>query len=172
MVKYGIFHSTGTPESTTVTAAQIIHLHTVINGWSRPGYELLFRRSGQIEIVYPFKLDNVTEPWEWMNGMSWNDPRAVPIIKTAMQFVYEGGAVWDGKKRDAKGNPWFDGADTRTPAQKEAMTDWVFTLIRMFPEIQLLGHSDAPGQATVCPGFDFREWLRSIKVPEINIYRW
>ena len=56
---------------------------------------------------------------------------------------YEGGL-------DVKGKP----ADTRTPAQKKALTTLLRKLKRNHPEATILGHRDLPDVAKACPCFD------------------
>ena len=66
-------------------------------------------------------------------------------------ICYEGGL-------DANGNP----ADTRTPAQKQAMVKLLQSLCTDYPEAEILGHRDLPWVKKSCPCFDVKNWLKSI----------
>ena len=54
---------------------------------------------------------------------------------------------------DASGCP----ADTRTPAQRQRLTELLWKLRRLFPEAQVAGHRDLPGVKKDCPCFDVKE---------------
>lgn len=49
--------------------------------------------------------------------------------------------------------------DTRTPAQKAALSGLVRHYQAMYPGIEVLGHRDWPGVHKDCPSFDVRSWL-------------
>ena len=66
-------------------------------------------------------------------------------------ICYEGGL-------DANGNP----ADTRTPAQKQAMVKLLQSLCTDYPEAEIIGHRDLPWVKKACPCFDVKNWLKSI----------
>jgi N-acetylmuramoyl-L-alanine amidase len=67
-------------------------------------------------------------------------------------ICYVGGVLEDGKTP----------ADTRTPAQTEALARLVKDLRRQFPRARIRGHRDWPGVAKACPSFDVTAWLASI----------
>ena len=66
-------------------------------------------------------------------------------------ICYEGGL-------DKDGNP----ADTRTPAQKQAMVKLLQSLCTDYPEAEIIGHRDLPWVKKSCPCFDVKNWLKSI----------
>ena len=55
-----------------------------------------------------------------------------------------------------------EAADTRTPAQKEALEDLLYGLVLDYPGAEILGHRDLPWVHKSCPGVDVREWLKEI----------
>jgi hypothetical protein len=43
--------------------------------------------------------------------------------------------------------------------------------IKRHPQILVLGHNEAPNaHGKACPSFNVGDWLRSIGIPEVNIY--
>ena len=66
-------------------------------------------------------------------------------------ICYEGGL-------DEKGKP----ADTRTPAQKAALEDLLYSLVLDYPDAEILGHRDLPWVRKSCPCFDVKKWLKEI----------
>ena len=61
----------------------------------------------------------------------------------SLGVCYEGGL-------DERGNP----ADTRTPAQKQALLKLLQRLKTEHPQARILGHRDLPGVKKACPCFD------------------
>jgi N-acetylmuramoyl-L-alanine amidase len=58
---------------------------------------------------------------------------------------------------DAKGNP----KDTRTPAQKAAMAEYIRQKQKLYPAIKILGHRDWPDVHKACPSFSVADWLKA-----------
>ena len=67
-------------------------------------------------------------------------------------ICYVGGIEQDGKP-----------ADTRTPAQRAAMTALVRQLHAEHPAAVIRGHRDWPGVAKACPCFDVAAWLAGVR---------
>jgi hypothetical protein len=74
-------------------------------------------------------------------------------------FVYVGGMSKDMKQPK----------DTRTEAQKEVMAAYIKKVIEAIPDILVAGHNQFAAKA--CPSFDTVRWLRSIGIPDKNIYK-
>jgi len=51
--------------------------------------------------------------------------------------------------------------DTRTPAQKKAMAEYVREKKRLYPGLVIRGHRDWPGVKKACPSFSVSDWLKS-----------
>lgn len=52
--------------------------------------------------------------------------------------------------------------DTRTAAQKKALTTLIRTYRARYPGIKIRGHRDWPGVKKACPSFDVAAWLKEI----------
>ena len=109
----------------TSSAAQIDTWHRKDNHWKFGiGYHYVIRRDGTIEPGRP----------EWMVGAHCLNHNA-----HSLGICYEGGL-------DIRGDP----ADTRTPAQKEALRWLLGQLHRAYPRAVILGHHDLDPQKD-CP---------------------
>ena len=85
------------------------------------------------------------DPWEITNGAAGNN-------STSRHIVYVGGCDKGMKPKD-----------TRTEAQKKALTEYVRDFHERFPQIRIVGHHELnPGKA--CPSFDVQMWLREIGI--------
>ena len=140
---YLVLHCTATPEGREVTAADIRHWHTSPvskggRGWKQVGYTDI------IHLVNNNEDANV-DPWEITNG-------AKGYNSVSRHVVYAGGCARDGKTPK----------DTRTPAQRKAMEEYVKDFHRRFPEVRIIGHNEVASKA--CPSFDVQKWLTSIGI--------
>lgn len=54
--------------------------------------------------------------------------------------------------------------DTRTEAQKKALTTLIRTYQARYPGIKVLGHRDWPGVKKDCPSFDVEEWMIEVGI--------
>lgn len=158
-LRFLIIHCTASPEGQELTKDDIIRMHTNPKhlggrGWNRPGYADMVYLDGSLVNIIPFNQDDHVDPWEISNG-------AKGLNGISRHVVYVGGVDKTGKK--AK--------DTRTKEQTGSLETYVkFTLLR-HPDIEILGHHDAPGANKDCPSFDVDKWLKEIGVPEKNIYK-
>jgi N-acetylmuramoyl-L-alanine amidase len=109
-------HCTATRAGQDVSAATIRKWHKD-RGWSDIGYHFVIRLDGRIE-----KGRAEDRPGSHVAGFNTG----------SIGVVYVGGL-------DAQGKP----ADTRTPAQRDAMRALVAALVRAYPGSQVLGHRDA-----------------------------
>ncbi len=153
-MKYLVIHCTATPEGREVSSAEIRHWHTDPiskggRGWKQVGYTDLFHLDGTVERMVQNNEDAEVDPWEVTNG-------AKGYNSVSRHIVYAGGLAKDGKT--AK--------DTRTAAQRKALTDYVRNFHERFPHIKIVGHRDLPGVGKACPSFDVKAWLK-----EIGIYQ-
>ena len=155
---YLVIHCTDTPEGRIVTKEDIIRWHTSPvskggRGWTKPGYSDIVALDGKLVNLMPFNTDDEVDPWEITNG-------AVGLNGVARHIVYVGG------KDKVTGKP----KDTRTAAQLITLETYVKYKLLRHPNIQILGHGQAPNANKSCPSFDVPAWLRSIGIPEKNIY--
>lgn len=102
--------------------------------------------NGGIESLVSNNNDDTVDPWEITNGVAGQNA-------VSRHIVYVGGK----------------GGDTRTIAQKGAMMAFVRDFVKKHPGIKIAGHNQFAAKA--CPSFDVPQWLRSIGIPEENIYK-
>ena len=156
-LKYLVIHCTATPEGRDVSAADIRRMHCSPvsvggRGWKKPGYTDLFRLDGTVERIVDNNEDNNVDPWEITNG-------AKGYNSVSRHIVYAGGCPpksvpdWQRKAKD-----------TRTPAQKRAMEEYVKKFHAKHPTVKIVGHRDLPGVNKACPSFDVASWLKSIGI--------
>ena len=120
-----VIHCSAVKPDQTSSAAQIDTWHRKDNHWKYGiGYHYVIRRDGTIEPGRP----------EWMVGAHCLNHNA-----HSLGICYEGGL-------DIRGDP----ADTRTPAQKEALRWLLGQLHRAYPRAVILGHHDLDPQKD-CP---------------------
>jgi len=157
---YLILHCTATPEGRLVTKDDIIHWHTDPKskggrGWNRPGYRDMIYLDGQLVNLIPFNSDDFVDLWEISNGVAGLNGNSAHI-------VYVGGM--DASNKLPK--------DTRTEKQLDTMEVYVKYMVKCHPDILVLGHNEAPNaHGKACPSFDVAPYLRSIGIPEVNIYQ-
>lgn len=129
MINMIVIHCSASRCNQRYTMEQLRYDHVVRNGWTDIGYH------------YYITLDGVTHPCRPIARMGshargWNGH--------SIGICYEGGLDKNGCI-----------ADTRTPAQKEAMKRLICDLHRRFPSIRtVLGHRDLPGVQKSCPSFN------------------
>lgn len=156
---YLIIHCTATPEGRAVSKEDITRWHTSPvsqggRGWSRSGYADLVTLDGQLVNILPFNTDDNVDAWEISNG-------ATGMNGNSRHIVYAGGM--DAQNKSPK--------DTRSKAQKETLELYVKFTIKRHPGILVLGHNEAPNaKGKACPSFQVPEWLRSIGIPDANIF--
>ena len=154
---YLIIHCTATTEGREVYPDDIRRWHTSPvseggRGWRQVGYsDLIMLNQGVLINLVKYDDDDVVDPWEITNGASG-------INSISRHIVYAGGC-------DRKMNP----KDTRTPEQTATLTRYVRNFVAKYPHIKVAGHNQLAKKA--CPSFNVPEWLRSIGIPERNIYQ-
>ena len=159
-LNYLVIHCSATPEGRAFTKDDIIRWHTNPKhlggrGWNRPGYSDLIYLDGELVNLIPYNTDDNVDLWEVSNGVAG-------INGISRHVCYIGGMDKDFKKP----------MDTRTAEQKKTLEIYVrYTLLR-HPNIQILGHNQAPNaNGKACPSFSVPDWLYEIgDIPEKNIY--
>lgn len=141
-----VIHCTATPEGREVSAADIRHWHTDPvsrggRGWKQVGYTDLIHLDGSVERMVDNNEDAEVDPWEVTNG-------AKGYNSTSRHIVYAGGCDKQMKPKD-----------TRTDAQRKALTNYVRDFHRRFPTIRIVGHCELD-KTKACPSFDVQKWLR------------
>ena len=144
-----VIHCTASREGQDVRAADIDKMHKE-RGFAMIGYHFVIDLDGTIETGRPLSRDGAHCNTAGTSGRAYN--------KHSIGIVYVGGL-------DRKGNP----KDTRTPAQKKALLNLVYSLLDAYPNIrEIIGHRDASpdkngdGKITTnewikhCPCFDVR----------------
>ena len=149
-LQYLVLHCTATPEGREVTAADIRCWHTSPvskggRGWKQVGYTDIIHLDGKVERLVNNNEDANVDPWEITNG-------AKGYNSVSRHVVYAGGCARDRKTPK----------DTRTPAQRKAMEEYVKDFHRRFPEVRIIGHNEVASKA--CPSFDVQKWLTSIGI--------
>lgn len=149
-LQYLVLHCTATPEGREVTAADIRRWHTSPvskggRGWKQVGYTDIIHLDGKVERLVNNNEDANVDPWEITNG-------AKGYNSVSRHVVYAGGCARDGKTPK----------DTRTPAQRKAMEEYVKDFHRRFTEVRIIGHNEVASKA--CPSFDVQKWLTSIGI--------
>ncbi|MFJ1412492.1 N-acetylmuramoyl-L-alanine amidase [Capnocytophaga canimorsus] len=160
---YLVIHCTATPEGREVSSDEIRKWHLSPQpqgrGWKQVGYTDMIHLNGAIERLVENNEDPFVDGWEITNG-------AKGINSVARHIVYVGGSVARrGNNRKTELVP----ADTRTPAQREALAKFVRNFVSKNPNVKVAGHNQFANKA--CPSFDVPKWLRTIGIPEKNIYK-
>lgn len=129
-----VIHCTATRAGVDIKAKDIDRWHKE-QGWKMIGYNYVIDLDGTVEVGRPLT----------MNGCHCKG-----YNNHSIGIVYVGGL-------DAKGNP----KDTRTPAQKRALNDLIYSLVDKYPITDILGHRDSSpdlnGDGTVTPN----EWIKA-----------
>lgn len=165
-LKYLVIHSLATPEGKFFDKADVIKWHTSPiqidrrtgkntggRGWIRPGYRDLILLDGTLQNIIKHDNDDFIDRWEVSNGVKG-------LNGNAAHTAYVGGMDKEGK------NP----KDTRTEQQLYTMEIEIRHVIIEHPDIQILGHKEAPDAKTACPGFDVSAWLKELEIPKKNIF--
>ena len=124
-----IIHCSATEAGEDISASDIREWH-LQRGWKAIGYHYGIRMDGRIENGRPEELSG-----SHCKGHN----------RYSIGVCYIGGLLG--------GNP----ADTRTPAQKQAMSRLVQRLLAKYPEATVHGHCEFAAKA--CPCFDVRQWI-------------
>jgi N-acetylmuramoyl-L-alanine amidase len=133
-------------------ALKLVTKNILGRGWKQVGYrDMIMINQGLLINLVRYNDDDIVDPWEITNG-------ATGINSIAAHLVYAGGC-------DKNMQP----KDTRTLEQLDTMTRYVRNFIKKYPKVKVAGHNQFAKKA--CPSFDVPTWLRSIGIPEQNIYQ-
>jgi len=130
-IDYIVIHCSATPEGRDVSMETIRGWHTG-KGWSDIGYHYVIELNGAVRDGRPLERAGA-------HVAGWN--------AHSIGVCYVGGV-------DADMQP----KDTRTNAQRLAMTKLVQKLHERFPDAEILGHRDFPNVAKACPSFPAKDW--------------
>lgn len=135
-----IIHCSATRAGQDIGKAEINQMH-VQRGYQCIGYNYVIRLDGTIEQGRSLTIDGAHCNSKGFSGVSYN--------KHSVGICYVGGL-------DANGKP----ADTRTPAQKEALRKLIADIVEVEPIKEILGHRDTSpdldGDGIVEP----HEWIK------------
>ena len=153
-LKFLVIHCTATPEGRNHTPDDIRKWHLspapTGRGWQQVGYSDMILLDGTVVNLVPYGDSQYVEPWEITNGVAG-------INNVSRHVVYVGGCDVAMKPRD-----------TRTASQRTALANYIRDFIGKHPDILITGHNQFDRKA--CPSFSVPEWLRSISIPQQNIY--
>lgn len=129
-----IVHCSATPAGRDVTAADIRRWHKEERGFADIGYHFVVRLDGRLECGRRLSVAGA--------HCRGHNSRSVGVC-------YVGGIGSDGRP-----------ADTRTPAQRQALLGLLMALRRRFPSASIHGHRDFAPKA--CPSFDATAEYRNL----------
>lgn len=151
-LKYLVIHCSATPEGRDVRPEQIIRWHEQRWGKGAIGYRSFIDIHGVSHRLRAANMNAIVEPEEITFGVAG-------INSESHHICYAGGMNRSGDTPK----------DTRTDAQKKALESIIrFYLENINPAIYIAGHYAFSNKA--CPSFNVPEWLRSIGIPEENIW--
>lgn len=126
-----ILHCAATPEGKDFTVADIDRWHRA-RKFNGIGYHYVIYRDGTVHAGRPVERSGA--------HCTGHNAQSVGVC-------YIGGCATDGKTPK----------DTRTPAQRAALTSLVKKLLKQYPGATVHGHNEFAGKA--CPSFNVKEWL-------------
>lgn len=126
-----ILHCAATPEGKDFTVADIDRWHRA-RKFNGIGYHYVIYRDGTVHAGRPVERSGA--------HCTGHNAQSVGVC-------YIGGCATDGKTPK----------DTRTPAQRAALTSLVKKLLKQYPGATVHGHNEFVAKA--CPSFNVKEWL-------------
>lgn len=135
-----VIHCTATRAGQDVRAADIDKWHKE-RGFACIGYNYVIDLDGTVEVGRPLNRNGAHCNTAGTSGVSYN--------KHSIGIVYVGGLDWAGMP-----------ADTRTPAQKQAMAELVYKLIAEYPIVEVIGHRDASPDKNLDGKITPNEWIK------------
>ncbi len=134
-----VIHCTGSRPDQHITVEMLDQMHKA-RGWKGIGYHFYITRDGHL---YRGRLeDEIGAHARHYNAHS-------------IGICYEGGL-------DEKGRP----ADTRTPAQRQALIALLRSLKIDYPDAEIVGHCELEGVHKACPCFscqEYRDYFNQLK---------
>lgn len=126
-----ILHCAATPEGKDFTVADIDRWHRA-RKFNGIGYHYVIYRDGTVHAGRPVERSGA--------HCTGHNAQSVGVC-------YIGGCATDGKTPK----------DTRTPAQRAALTSLVKKLLKQYPGATVHGHNEFAAKA--CPSFNVKTWL-------------
>ena len=146
-----VVHCLATPPSADVGVAEVDGWHRD-RGWDGCGYHVVIRRDGG-----------------WELGRPWNRPGAHARGHNLRSIgIALAGGVTERVFRDPRGEKFREPEDNFTPAQYDALEDWLRALGDRFPQADIVGHRDLPRVAKACPCFDVEEFLDARGIIDVD----
>lgn len=136
-----VIHCSATRAGQDVRAADIDKWHKE-RGFAMIGYNYVIDLDGTVEVGRPLSMDGAHCNTAGLSGQSYN--------KHSIGICYVGGL-------DENGKP----ADTRTPEQKKAMAELVYSLLEVYPITDILGHRDASPDKNGDGKITKNEWVKA-----------
>lgn len=133
-VRFLTIHCTATPEGRDNSAAEVTRWD--IERFNQPSYHFVIELDGDIVPTLP-----LTDKGAHTGGHNTGN----------VGISYVGGT----ETLNAGGKP----KDTRTPAQRKALANFVKQFVAHHPGVKVLGHNEWPGVAKACPSFSVAKWL-------------
>ncbi|MGL5913430.1 MAG: N-acetylmuramoyl-L-alanine amidase [Bacteroidales bacterium] len=150
-IKHLIIHCTDTPYGRIVTVENIKEWHLAPrpkgNGWKQVGYTDLIGVDGTLTRLVENNEDEFVDPWEVTNGVRGFNAEARHIVLAG------------GKGNGKFGEPQFT-----------TLASYIKVFLAKFSHVQVGGHYQFDNGKT-CPNFNVPNWLRSIGIEEVNIYK-
>lgn len=136
-----VIHCSATRAGQDIHAADIDKWHKE-RGFAMIGYNYVIDLDGTVEVGRPLSMDGAHCNTAGLSGQSYN--------KHSIGICYVGGL-------DENGKP----ADTRTPEQKKAMAELVYSLLEVYPITDILGHRDASPDKNGDGKITKNEWVKA-----------
>jgi N-acetylmuramoyl-L-alanine amidase len=125
-------------------------------GWDRLGYSDMIHRDGLLENITPYNEDDIVDPGE----VTWG---ATGVNSISRHIVLVGG--WRGDQKEGT----FPFTDIFTSAQFLTLNRYIGKLLKLHPNIKIVGHRDIPHANKTCPNFSVLDFLRAISIEDKNI---
>ena len=136
-----VIHCSATREWQDVRAADIDKQHKE-RGFKCIGYNYVIDLDGTVEVGRPLTMDGAHCNTAGLSGKAYN--------KHSIGICYIGGMDKNGKPKD-----------TRTPAQKLALTKLVHKLVWEYPIAEVIGHRDASPDKNGDGKITSNEWIKA-----------